>query len=82
MATTRQQPEMGNRADGRAMGKVSALQKAKGFGFVTDSSTGKDYFFHKSECLGIWDSLEQYETVSFLPGMGPKGPRATEVERP
>lgn len=81
MATMRE-PEWVVRDDGRVLGKVSAIQHEKGFGFISESATGKDYFFHKSECLPIWDSLEQYETVLFLPGMGPKGPRATQVDRP
>jgi cold shock CspA family protein len=67
---------------GRAMGKVSALQREKGFGFINHPESGKDYFFHKSEALGIWDDIQQYDTVTFRPGVGPKGPRATEVELP
>jgi cold shock CspA family protein len=64
------------------MGKVSALLPEKGYGFITHNQTGQDYFFHKSECLGIWDELRLYEPVLFTPTDGPKGLRATQVERP
>jgi CspA family cold shock protein len=65
---------------GRFTGKVSAFQKDKGFGFINHPETGRDYFFHKSEALDIWDEIQQYDTVTFTPGTGPKGPRASQVE--
>ena len=68
------------RPDGRVMGKISALLPEKGFGFITHGGTGEDYFFHKSECLDIWDQLAKYQLVVFAPGEGPKGKRATQVE--
>lgn len=69
------------RTDGKLVGRVTALQREKSFGFIAHAMTGEDYFFHKSECLAIWDTLEKYETVVFIPAQGPKGRRALQVER-
>ena len=83
MVTTRRAPPANEaRADGRVVGKVTDIKQDKGFGFIVHTATGEDYFFHKSECLDIFGSLQKYDTVIFLPGEGPKGRRATQVERP
>ena len=51
----------------------------KGFGFI-DTGSGKDMFFHSSNVEGTsFDQLREGEQVSFVEGMGPKGPRAEQV---
>nr|WP_230580962.1 cold shock domain-containing protein [Bordetella holmesii] len=44
-------------------------------------SGGKDLFAHFSEIVGSgYKSLEENQRVSFVEGMGPKGPCATKIE--
>ncbi|QDU53965.1 cold-shock protein [Aeoliella mucimassa] len=51
----------------------------KGFGFI-DTGSGKDMFFHSSNVEGTsYDELREGQQVSFVEGMGPKGPRAEQV---
>lgn len=62
----------------------------KNFGFIRTES-GADYFFHKDDFNGFWnDLLNDFEDaekhkekiyVTFEPGKGEKGPRASEVTR-
>ena len=52
----------------------------KGFGFI-DTGSDKDMFFHSSNVEGVsFDELREGQRVSFTEGMGPKGPRAENVE--
>lgn len=51
----------------------------KGFGFI-DTGTGQDMFFHSSNVEGTsFDQLREGEKVTYVEGMGPKGPRAEQV---
>lgn len=51
----------------------------KGFGFISTES-GKDIFFHQSALVGIsLQELQEGQRVSYVEGMGPKGPRAEDV---
>lgn len=53
----------------------------KGFGFITPSDgEGADVFFHLSACNGQFDSLQVGQMVTFDMGMGPKGPKAENVQ--
>lgn len=51
----------------------------KGFGFI-DTGTSQDMFFHSSNVEGVsFDQLREGERVTYVEGMGPKGPRAEQV---
>jgi CspA family cold shock protein len=58
-------------------GTIKRLVFEKGFGFVADES-GREYFFHQSACESF-SSLREGQAVTFVPGEGPKGPRAENV---
>jgi cold shock protein len=58
-------------------GTIKRIVSEKGFGFVADDS-GQEYFFHQSACQSF-DSLREGQTVTFVTGQGPKGPRAENV---
>ena len=63
-------------------GTVKAIKLAEGFGFVTHSATGEDYFFHRSATRDSkipFDQLGLDEEVEFEPSDGPKGLRASSV---
>jgi cold shock CspA family protein len=63
-------------------GTIKALKKAEGYGFVTHSATGTDYFFHRSELRDSpipFESLKLDQPVEFTPVEGPKGMRAQEI---
>jgi len=52
----------------------------KGFGFITQSGSDKDLFFHMSALDGVdFDDLQEGQNVEFEVGSGPKGPRAENV---
>ena len=59
-------------------GTIKRLNE-KGFGFIT-TEEGTEYFFHQSACASTpFDQLRDGQTVSFMVGQGPKGPRAENV---
>lgn len=58
-------------------GTIKRLVQDKGFGFVRGPE-GTEYFFHRSECADF-DHLQDGQKVTFEPGEGPKGPRASQV---
>jgi CspA family cold shock protein len=61
-------------------GTVKWFNDAKGFGFITPESGGKDLFVHHSNVTGEgFKSLSEGQQVSFDVGNGPKGEFATEV---
>jgi CspA family cold shock protein len=61
-----------------AEGKIKKLTD-KGFGFI-DTGTKQDMFFHMSNVEGTtFDELREGQTVSYVEGHGPKGPRAEQV---
>jgi CspA family cold shock protein len=57
-------------------GIVKFFNEAKGFGFVKDSETGKEYFVHVT---GLIDQIKENDAVTFEVGEGKKGPIAIEV---
>jgi len=62
-------------------GIVKWFNSEKGFGFIMPESGGKDLFAHFSEIQGNgYKSLEENQRVSFVAGMGPKGPQATKIQ--
>jgi len=66
--------------DGRPKltGTVKTIALGKGFGFLAGDD-GTEYFFHKSETPDF-EALDRGTAVTFLPGSGPKGPRAEAVQ--
>lgn len=57
-------------------GVVKFFDKDKGFGFIKDSQTGDEYFFHfRSANFPI----AQSDQVSFETENGPKGPNAVRI---
>lgn len=57
-------------------GVVKFFNEAKGFGFVKDSETGKEYFVHVT---GLIDQIKENDAVTFEVGEGKKGPIAIGV---
>lgn len=60
--------------------------KDRGFGFILGED-GKEYFMHRQDYIDDWDELKAavesgYNIqVRFTDGKGPKGLRASKVER-
>jgi len=61
-------------------GKVIWFSNGKGFGFVLDFATSKEYFCHFSaiQCEG-YKQLKADQRVVFEVGQGPKGEQAENV---
>ena len=63
-----------------ATGRIIRLKMESGFGFIQDTNTGAELFFHRSAVQGArFDELREGQAVQFEPGAGPKGPRAENV---
>jgi CspA family cold shock protein len=60
------------------VGKVKFYNSTKNFGFITDSETGKDIFFHAS---GTLDRVVTDDEVSYNVENGDRGPKAVQVKR-
>lgn len=63
-------------------GTIKKLLRAEGYGFITHSATGEDYFFHRSQVKDdrvTFEQLEEDQEVYFVPSEGPKGARAVDV---
>ncbi len=58
-------------------GKVKFFNKAKGFGFIIDDETGKDFFVHVS---GLIDEIRDEDDVTFNLQEGKKGLNAVDVK--
>lgn len=65
----------------REFGIVKWFNSEKGFGFITPEAGGKDLFAHYSEIVGSGHrSLEENQRVSYVAGVGQKGPQAKAIE--
>ena len=61
-------------------GKIARLIPARGFGFIINTETGQDFFFHAYAVENRpFDSLMVGEKVEFETEESPKGPRACSV---
>ena len=61
-----------------ATGIVKFFNEAKGFGFITPESGGKDLFVHSS---GLLDQIREGDKVSYEEETGPKGLNAKNVKK-
>lgn len=59
-------------------GKVKFFNEAKGFGFIKEDTTGKEYFVHAT---GLLDQVKNNEEVTFDIEEGQRGPKAINVLR-
>ena len=58
-------------------GTVKFFNDAKGFGFIIDDETSKEYFVHVS---GLIDEIREGDTVEFEITEGKKGLNAVDVK--
>ncbi len=58
-------------------GKVKFFNESKGFGFIKDESSGKEYFVHVS---GLVDEVKENDDVTFELKEGKKGLNAVNVK--
>lgn len=57
-------------------GTVKFFNESKGFGFITDSTTGEEVFVHSS---GLVQPIKENDKVSYTTQPGRKGINAVEV---
>jgi CspA family cold shock protein len=58
-------------------GKVKFFNESKGFGFIVDNESGKEYFVHIS---GLVDEIREDDEVTFELQEGKKGLNAVNVK--
>lgn len=58
-------------------GKVKFFNESKGFGFIVDDESGKEYFVHIS---GLIDEIHENDEVTFELAEGRKGMNAVNVK--
>jgi cold shock protein len=58
-------------------GKVKFFNESKGFGFIKDAESGKEYFVHAS---GLIDEIRENDDVTFELQEGKKGLNAVNVK--
>jgi CspA family cold shock protein len=58
-------------------GTVKFFNESKGFGFIKEENTQKDYFVHSS---GLIDIIRENDQVTFDLEMGKKGLNAVHVK--
>lgn len=59
-------------------GKIKFWNSAKGFGFITEDETSKEYFAHITNVKGE-DVPQENDEVTFEVTNGKKGPAATNI---
>ena len=58
-------------------GTVKFYNDSKGFGFIKDLETSKDYYVHSS---GLKENIKENDSVSFELEQGRKGLKAVKVK--
>ena len=58
-------------------GTVKFFNDSKGFGFITEEESGKDYFVHST---GLISRIQDGDAVDFELADDPKGKRAVDVK--
>lgn len=62
-----------------SQGTIKKLISEKGFGFITGEKG--ELFFHRTAVEGdAFAQLREGQTVEYVEGQGPKGPRADKVK--
>lgn len=59
-------------------GKVKFFNESKGYGFITNSETGKDIFVHVTALNGV--NLNEGDKVEYVEEEGKKGKVASKVK--
>lgn len=59
-------------------GTVKFFNESKGYGFIKDDASGKEYFVHVT---GLVDRVRENEEVTFDVEQGKKGENAVNVRR-
>jgi len=59
-------------------GIVKFFNESKGFGFIKDEETGKEYFVHVT---GLIDEIRENDEVTYELKEGKKGLNAVDVKR-
>ena len=64
------------------LGQIRKLVKDKGFGFIRDTHSGEEYFFHRSQLVipNQFEKMSEGQSVVFDTIDHPKGPRAVNVK--
>ena len=70
---------MNNKSKNTKQGTVKFYNEAKGFGFIIDSVTNEDVFFHRSRVNGEITRKDQEKTVTYTEFEGKKGVEANDV---
>ena len=58
-------------------GTVKFFNETKGFGFIKEDESGKEYFVHVT---GLVDKIKENDNVTFEVREGKKGPNAVNVK--
>lgn len=75
------------KSGGKMTGHIKTIKSDKAFGFIKSDLDSKEYFFHRTDLLDLWERLvEDFEAgdkinVTFEVVASHKGPRAGEVKR-
>ena len=59
-------------------GKVKFFNESKGFGFIIDEETDKEFFFHFTGCV---DKVKKDDNVEFELTDSTKGPKCTNITK-
>jgi len=63
-----------------ASGQIKRLARDRGFGFIRPDGESEDVFFHTSAVQGgMFDSLQEGQTVEFEKGADDRDPRKTRA---
>ena len=68
-----------NSQNAKKEGTVKFYNEAKGFGFIIDSTSGEDIFFHRSRVNGELTRKDQDKIVTYVEFDGKKGVEAKDV---
>ena len=60
----------------KLQGRIKFYNESKGYGFITDTESAKDYFFHVT---GLLEAVQGEDLVEFDIEEGQKGPQAQNV---